>query len=199
MRYQRFEELSVWNDAIGLALRVLRLSQDGHLSGEGDLKNQIERAAISISNNIAEGFERGTDQELVSFLYIAKGSSAEVRSMLHPLASLPKMDGLAPQVEELLGRAENVSRHLGRWIESLKDSPYQGKRYQNTQTRQTAEAARRRDRFLDKVREIKDAAIRGQAPSVDGEGGSPRPDERGDRTSPHARVDPDDLGRPRSV
>lgn len=199
MKYQRFEELPVWNDAIGLALRVLSLSQDGHLSGVGDLKNQIERATISISNNIAEGFERGTNQELVSFLYIAKGSSAEVRSMLHLLARLPKKDGLRPQIEELLGRAENVSRQLGRWIESLKDSPYQGKRYQNTQTRQAAEAARRRDRFLEKVREIQDEAIRGQAPSDDGEGGSPRPDDRGDRTSPHARDDPNDRGRTRGV
>jgi four helix bundle protein len=194
VNYQRFEELPVWNDAIGLALRVRALSQAGHLSGVGDLKNQIERATISISNNIAEGFERGTNQELVSFLYTAKGSSAEVRSMLHLLARLPDMDGLSPQIEELLGRAENVSRQLGRWIESLKDSPYQGKRYQNTQTRQTAEAARRRDRFLEKVRESQDAAIRGQGPSGDGEGGPPRPEDKGDPTGPHTGFRPDDPG-----
>ena len=88
LRYQRFEDLPVWNDAIELAVRLLRISQTGRLNGLGDLKNQLERAAISISNNIAEGFERGTNQELVTFLYYARGSAGEVRSMLHLLARL---------------------------------------------------------------------------------------------------------------
>ena len=46
------------------------------------LRDQIERAAVSVSNNIAEGFERGTTQEVLTFLYIARGSAGEVRSML---------------------------------------------------------------------------------------------------------------------
>ena len=69
MRYQQFEELPVWNDAIELALRLFQLSGTGRLNGLGDLKDQIERAAVSVSNNIAEGFERGTNEELLTFLY----------------------------------------------------------------------------------------------------------------------------------
>jgi four helix bundle protein len=160
MLYQRFEDLPDWNDAIELEVRLLGTSQTGHLNGIGDLKSQLERAAISISNNIAEGFERGTNDELVTFLYIAKGSAGEVRSMLHLLARLPRTDGLASDIENLLGRVEGISRQLGRWIESLKDSSYKGKRFQNTQTRQTADAARRRDQFLGRIREIQDQAIR---------------------------------------
>ena len=91
MRYQRFEELPVWNDAIELASRLLRLTQAGRLNGLGDLKNQLERAVISISNNIAEGFERGTNQELITFLYYARGSTGEVRSMLHLVTRLARV------------------------------------------------------------------------------------------------------------
>jgi four helix bundle protein len=46
------------------------------------LQDQLERAALSVSNNIAEGFERGTTNELLAFIYIARGSAGEVRSML---------------------------------------------------------------------------------------------------------------------
>ncbi len=167
MKYQRFEELPVWNDAIELAARLLGISQTGRLNGIGDLKSQLERAAISVSNNIAEGFERGTNEELITFLYIAKGSAGEMRSMLHLLARLPGMEELARDIQELLGRSENISRQLGRWLESLKDSDYRGKRYQNTRTRQAAEAGRRRDEFLERVREAQDEAIRATRPPAD--------------------------------
>ena len=168
MKYQRFEELPVWNDAIELAARLLQVSQAGRLNGVGDLKTQLERAVISISNNIAEGFERGTNNELINFLYIAKASSCEVRSMLRLLERMPNTEDLAPQVGDLLGRAENVSRQLGRWIESLKDSPYKGGRYQNSQKRQAAEAVQRRDQFLAKIREIQDEAVRNWNHAGDG-------------------------------
>lgn len=184
MYYERFEDLPVWNDAIGLAVLLLELSEAGHLSGVGDLKGQIERAAISISNNIAEGFERGTNDELLTFLYIAKGSAAEVRSMLRLLTRLPRARALAPRIDDLLGRVENVSRQLGRWIESLKDSPYPGKRHQNAQTRQITESIRRRDRFMEKVQAARDAAIRGNRPASD----------RTDAPDPGAPDDPSGAG-----
>jgi len=64
--YQRFEDIPVWKDGVELAVRLVRITQTGRLNGVGDLKNQAERAAISISNNIAEGYERGTSEELIS-------------------------------------------------------------------------------------------------------------------------------------
>jgi four helix bundle protein len=57
--------------------------------GRYSLRDQLERAAVSVSNNIAEGFERGTTQELLTFLYIARGSCGEVRSMPSLLEHLP--------------------------------------------------------------------------------------------------------------
>ena len=58
MKYSRFEELPVWKDAIELAVRVYRFTTHDAFKGRYSLKDQLERAAVSISNNIAEGFER---------------------------------------------------------------------------------------------------------------------------------------------
>lgn len=84
MTYKRFEDLPVWQGAIQLAVELLsctdRLASQLRLPTA--LRGQLERAVISVSNNIAEGFERGTTNELISFLYIARGSAGEVRSML---------------------------------------------------------------------------------------------------------------------
>ena len=82
MKYSNFEELPVWQAATEFALKVFEFTNKGDFRGFGDVKNQLERASVSISNNIAEGFERGTTVELIHFLYISKGSSGECRSML---------------------------------------------------------------------------------------------------------------------
>lgn len=161
MPYQRFEELPVWKDAIELAARILRISQAGRFKGVGDLRSQLERAAISVSNNIAEGYERGTSEELITFRYIARGSAGEVRSMLHLLDRLPGLEEIATDVNELRRLTEGISRQLGGWIEAIKNSDHKGHRSQNDRTRATAQAVRRRDEFLEKVRAIQDEAIRG--------------------------------------
>ena len=82
MRYERFEQLPVWQAAIDLAAAVCAVTDKSSFQGRYSLKDQIERVAVSISNNIAEGFERGSNQELLTFLYVARGSAGEVRSML---------------------------------------------------------------------------------------------------------------------
>ena len=71
MKYERFEDLPVWQAASELALRVFAMGEMS-LRRQRSLRDQIERAALSVSNNIAEGFERGTTNELLSFLYIAR-------------------------------------------------------------------------------------------------------------------------------
>ncbi|MFY9573111.1 MAG: four helix bundle protein, partial [Blastocatellia bacterium] len=80
MKYKRFEDLPVWKTAIEFAVRVYALTPKEEFKGHGSLRDQLERAAVSISNNISEGFERGTTQELLTFIYIARGSSGEARS-----------------------------------------------------------------------------------------------------------------------
>jgi four helix bundle protein len=92
MKYTRFEELPVWQAAIEFAIKVFELTNKADFRGVGDVKNQLERAAVSVSNNIAEGFERGTTAELINFLYIARGSAGECRSMLYLCEKLAKFN-----------------------------------------------------------------------------------------------------------
>lgn len=83
MKYTRFEELPVWKDAIGLAEGIYGLTAADSWKGSWSLRDQIERAVLSISNNVAEGFERGTTNELIAFLYIARGSAGEIHAVLY--------------------------------------------------------------------------------------------------------------------
>src|SRR6188474_2813760 len=101
MPYQRFEDLPVWNSAIDLALRIFELTTRPEFNGRYSLKDQLERAAVSVSNNIAEGFERGTNKELLSFLYISRGSAGEVRSMLCLLERLPLAGKLIGEIRAM--------------------------------------------------------------------------------------------------
>ena len=80
MRIQNFEDVLSWQK--GKAL-YLELNKEFAHSKDYSFKDQLMRATLSITNNIAEGFDRGTDKELKQFLIIARGSCAEVRSMLH--------------------------------------------------------------------------------------------------------------------
>jgi four helix bundle protein len=152
--YRRFEELPVWNDSIRLAGQIFKLTATGQLVRFSGLRNQIERAVVSISNNIAEGFEQGTNEELLTFLYIARGSAGEVRSMIQLLRHLDDAVEIAGGLSELLSGAEGVSRQLGRWIESIKNSGYQGERSRNDQVRRHESDVRRRDAFLAKLQDM---------------------------------------------
>ena len=85
MQYKSFEDLPVWQEAIELARSMYEFTALDPLRSHSGLRDQLEHATLSISNNIAEGFERGTTNELLAFLYIARGSTGEVRSMMRVL------------------------------------------------------------------------------------------------------------------
>jgi four helix bundle protein len=155
MRYTRFEDLPVWNTAIDLAVHVYTLTERIQFRRRHSLKDQIERAAVSVSNNIAEGFERGTNNELLSFLYIARGSAGEVRSMLCLLERLPTFRELGAEIKALKTKAESGSRQLKGWAKSLQDSGFRGERHVNTKTKRLAQAAREREEFLKELEEIR--------------------------------------------
>lgn len=80
MKIEKFEDILVWQKAKNLSLLVYELFKHNKDYG---FKDQIQRASVSIMNNVAEGFERKGDKEFSRFLYIAKGSCGEVRSMLY--------------------------------------------------------------------------------------------------------------------
>ena len=152
MKYARFEELPVWRDAIEIAVKTYALTAHAQFKGQYSLRDQIERAAVSISNNIAEGFERGTTQELLTFLYIARGSAGEVRSMLCLFERLPLLVDLKSEISNLKSRAENVSRQLRGWADSLQNSDIRGQRYLNNNTRRSAKKSKEQEEFMEEFR-----------------------------------------------
>lgn len=155
--YREFEDLPVWKAAIDLGVEVLGMAKDGALRGHPGLRDQLERAVVSISNNIAEGYERGTHDELIAFLYIARGSAGEVRSMLRLLEASPDFEAHKREVRSLVETCLSVSRQLSSWLESLKNSEGRGPRHQNDATRRVADDVRRREAFLEKLRRIQEA------------------------------------------
>lgn len=79
MTYERFEDLPVWQAAIELAEMCEDLLDEAGNAIRRGKQDQLDRCSLSVSNNIAEGFERGTTNELLAFLYIARGSAGERR------------------------------------------------------------------------------------------------------------------------
>lgn len=155
MKYTRFEELPVWKAAIQLAVRIYALTAQPAFRGQHSLRDQIERATVSISNNIAEGFERGTTKELLTFLYIARGSAGEVRSMLCLLELLPACHDLKLEISDLKSQAESISRQLRGWADSLQESSIPGQCYLTDKTRRISHQRQEREEFLKKLERVR--------------------------------------------
>ena len=153
MKYQRFEDLPAWREAVELGRQVYALTENPAFKCRYSLRDQIERAAVSVSNNIAEGFERGTNQELLSFLYIARGSAGEVRSMLYLLNGIPGFQNLESDIRNVRAKTDSVSKQLGAWARSLQDSSLQGRRFVSDKSKRAREQARQRIDFLTQLEE----------------------------------------------
>ena len=122
--YNSFEDLPVWQNAGELASLVYKATFQGKLSKDYGLKNQIQRAVVSVSSNIAEGFERGAKKEFIQFLYIAKGSCGELRSQLYIARDIGYLNDR--EFKELLDSAANVSKQINGFIEYLKTTEFKG-------------------------------------------------------------------------
>ncbi len=134
--YQRFEDLPVWKSAADLYDRVDDFIDRAPPRLRHSFRDQLERATLSVSNNIAEGFERGTTNELLMFLYIARGSAGEVRSMLTLLGRRPWLPKhLKSEISDLRSIAESCSRQLRAWADSLQNSDIAGPRHLNDKSR----------------------------------------------------------------
>jgi four helix bundle protein len=151
MTYKRFEDLPVWQTAIELAVRVDQLTRNATFRRPGDLDDQLARASLSISNNIAEGFERGSTNELLMFIYIARGSAGEVRSMLRYCQTHRDFQHLRSQISDLISKSESCSRQLRGWADSLQNSDIKGQRHLNDASRERWMRKQRADAFMAKI------------------------------------------------
>ena len=156
MTYQRFEDVPVGQSAAELYELTEDLLDDESFRATRGFRDQLDRAALSVSNNIAEGFERGTTNELLAFLYIARGSAGEVRSMLTLKLRRAGKAGwpadLKSQISNLKSLAESCSRQLRAWADTLQNSDIKGQRHLNDQSRaqddQQKKAAAMQQRLL---------------------------------------------------
>ncbi len=114
MKIERFEEIIAWQKAKDMAVLIYKDFAD---SKDFGFKDQIQRASVSVMNNIAEGFERKTNNEFKQFLFIAKGSCGEVRSMLYLAKELNKISEI--NFNKLFKLAEEISKILSGFIKTL--------------------------------------------------------------------------------
>ena len=127
MTIKRFEELIAWQKARRLAADVYAITRTTKFAKDFSLTDQIRSAVVSIGSNIAEGFDRGNNKEFVTFLGIAKGSAAEVRSQLYTAFDVGYL--ATEEFERLRSMAEEVSRLVNGLLLSLRKSPITGSRY----------------------------------------------------------------------
>lgn len=91
-KINHFEDLEIWKDAVRIGVQIYKLTEEGKLRNDFSAKDQLRRAAISISNNIAEGFEYNNNRSFLKFLLYSKGSAGELRSQLYVLKEAGIMD-----------------------------------------------------------------------------------------------------------
>jgi four helix bundle protein len=114
MAYQSFEDLEVWQRGCRLSVEIFKAFAN---CKNFSFRDQIQRAALSVPSNVAEGSERGSSKDFAHFLNIAKGSGGELRTQLYiarKLELLPKptFDGLVKESKELSAMLEGLRRSM---------------------------------------------------------------------------------------
>ena len=111
-----FQKLCVWQIAKELAVNIYKLTQNLHFKKDFGFKDQIQRAAISIPSNIAEGDESGTDKLSVRYFYIAKGSIAELTTQLIIANEIGYID--SETTDLLINECDKLSSMLNKLIQA---------------------------------------------------------------------------------
>ncbi|HET6670855.1 MAG TPA: four helix bundle protein [Pyrinomonadaceae bacterium] len=126
-RIERFEDIRSWKKSRELTKQIYEITSQGDFKRDFGLRDQIRKASVSILSNIAEGFERGGDQEFLQFLAVAKGSCGEVRAQLYVAYD---QGYLARDKFELLSKsAQEVSGLISAFMRYLRQSTLRGSKY----------------------------------------------------------------------
>jgi len=122
-----FEDLRVYQSGRQLVKNVYDLTRQGKFRRDFSLTDQIRRAAVSVASNIAEGYERGSNVELIQFLYIAKGSCGEVRAQIGIAHDLEYVSDA--EEDQVITQCREVGRMLASFIEYLKKGKFPGQKF----------------------------------------------------------------------
>ncbi len=114
-KVEKFEDLIIWQEGIALSIEIYQLFKN---SKDYGLKDQLNRASVSIPSNVAEGFERQTNKEFVQYLFIAKGSCGEVRTQLYLANKLGIISD--EKANELIEKTKKISAMLYKYIQTRK-------------------------------------------------------------------------------
>jgi four helix bundle protein len=123
----RFEDLEIWRLARELYKIVFRITSEKPFCNDFKFRDQIRSSSGSVSDNIAEGFERGGNKEFIQFLSVAKGSCGETRNQSYRAFDSNYIS--EKTLEDLLSRTETISRKTTNLIKSLKASDHKGVKY----------------------------------------------------------------------
>ena len=118
MAIQRFEEMKVWQDARVLTKNIYSLTKNKYFIKDFGLRDQIQRATVSIMSNIAEGYERDNNKEFVKFLGYSKGSVGEVRSLLYVAFDQEYISEI--EFNNLKESATNISTQIANFMKYLR-------------------------------------------------------------------------------
>jgi len=114
-KFEKFEDLNVWKEAITLAIDIYKNFRNCKDFG---LRDQVQRSAVSIPSNIAEGFERNSNKEFIQFLYIAKASCGELRTQLYIAKETSLLDQKTGNL--FIERTKKISAMLFKLIQTRK-------------------------------------------------------------------------------
>jgi len=129
VKIEKFEDIIAWQKARILIKDIYIISAIKAFDKDFSLKDQIRRSSLSISSNIAEGFERGGNKEFIQFLYIAKASSAELRSQLYTALDLGYINEIL--FNDLIERTIEINKILSGLINFLKSSDLKGNKFKD--------------------------------------------------------------------
>ncbi|MHC1703433.1 MAG: four helix bundle protein [Tenuifilaceae bacterium] len=129
MKVTRFEELEIWKEARELYKFVFQITLREPFCNDFKFRDQIRASSGSVSDNIAEGFDRGGNKEFIQFLSISKGSCGEVRNQTYRAFDSNYIGKI--ECDDLLNRTEMLSRKTANLIKYLKSSPQKGPKYDN--------------------------------------------------------------------
>ena len=119
-----FEEIEAWHEARELTRQVYDLTRRNAFAKDFGLKDQIQRSSVSVMSNIAEGFGRGSNKEFIQFLFIEKGSLAEVLSQLYVALDQDYID--RSKFTTAYEKAVEVARLITAFISSVEKSGKKG-------------------------------------------------------------------------
>ena len=127
--FKSYTELDLWQRARTLENKIFKLTNEGSLSRDYALKDQMNRATGAIMDNIAEGFGRGSRLEFIQFLTISRGSVSELQSQLYRCMDRKYIE--KDLADQLIEDCENISKMITSFIAYLNKSEYKGQKFKS--------------------------------------------------------------------